>query len=130
MQERRRFVRLAPSLVGVTCKVLPAPRRPAGQAGIDQEGEGDSQTAKDMSQGGIRFPVSEQLTQGARLELNLQLAGESVLIQAKAEVVWCARFHGDGPYEVGCRFTQIDPLDRGKLIHRIHEALKQRKTFT
>lgn len=88
------------------------------------------EAAKDVGEGGIRFPVSEQLTQGARLELTLQLAGESVSVQAQAEVVWCARFHGDGPYEVGCRFIQIDPLDRGKILRHIHEALKQRKAFT
>jgi len=118
MQEHRRFVRLSSPSITVTYKL------------IDRQGDGVLGAAKDISQGGIRFPVSEQLTQGARLELNLQLAGESVLIQAKAEVVWCARFHGDGPYEIGCRFIQIDPLDRGKLIRHIHESLKQRKAFT
>ena len=118
MQEHRRFVRLSSPSITVTYKP------------IDRQGDGVLGAAKDVSEGGIRFPVSEQLAQGARLELNLQLAGESVLIQAKAEVVWCARFHGDGPYEVGCRFTQIDPLERGKIIRHIHEALKQRKAFT
>lgn len=117
MQERRRFVRLALPSIAVTYQP------------IDRQGDGVLEAAKDVSEGGIRFPVSEQLTHGARLELNLQLAGESVLIQAKAEVVWCARFHGDGPYEVGCRFTQIDPLDRGKLIRHIHEGLKERKPW-
>ena len=145
MQERRRFVRLAPSLVVVTCKVLPAPRAlsqpEARQAGIGQEGEGDSQTclrlpeagrqaAKDISQGGIRFSVGERLPNGVKLELELKLPEEAVPIQAQAEVVWCARFRDDGRYEVGCRFTHIDPLDRGKIIRRIHEALKQRKAFT
>lgn len=118
MQERRRFVRLAPSLVVVTCKV------------IGQEGEGDSQTAKDISQGGIRFSVGERLPNGVKLELELKLPEEAVPIQAQAEVVWCARFRDDGRYEVGCRFTHIDPLDRGKIIRRIHEALKERRAFT
>jgi len=118
MQERRRFVRLAPSLVVVTCKV------------IGQEGEGDSQTAKDISQGGIRFSVGERLPNGAKLELELKLPEEAVPIQAQVEVAWCARFQGNGPYEVGCRFIQIDPLDRGKIIRHIHEALKQRRAFT
>ena len=134
MQERRRFVRLAPSLVVVTCKVLPAPRAlsqpEARQAGIGQEGEGESQAAKDISQGGVRFLVGERFPNGARLELGLKLPEETAPIQAQAEVVWCARFRDDGRYEVGCRFTHIDPLDRGRLIRRIHEALKQRKAFT
>jgi c-di-GMP-binding flagellar brake protein YcgR len=117
MQEQRRFVRLAPSLVVVTCNV------------IGQEGEGDSQTANDISQGGVRFLVGERLSNGARLELELKLPEEAVPIQAQAEVVWCARFRDDGHYEVGCRFIQIDPLDRGKIIRYIHEGLKQRKPW-
>jgi hypothetical protein len=87
------------------------------------------QAAKDTSQAGVRFPVRERLTQGTRLELELRLPGEATPIQAQAEVVWCGRFQGNGPYEVGCRFTQIDPLDRGKLIHHIHETLKQCRPF-
>ena len=117
MQERRRFVRLDPSLVGVTYNV------------IGQEGEGSSQPAKDISHGGVRFLVGERLPNGARLELELKLPEEGGSIQAQAEVVWCARFRDEGRYEVGCRFTQIDPLDRGKIIHRIHERLKQRKPW-
>ena len=134
MQERRRFVRLAPSLVGVTCKVLPAPRvlsQPVvRQAGVGREAKETVQPAKDISQGGIRFPASERLPQGARLELELALPAEETPIQAQVEVIWCARFQGNGPYEVGCRFTHIDPLDRGKIIRRIHEALKERRAFT
>ena len=118
MQERRRFVRLDPTSIVVRYKVA------------DQEVRGTVQAAKDVSQGGIRFPASERLPQGAKLELELALPGETVPIHAQVEVVWSARFRGDGLYEVGCRFTQIDPLDRGKLIRHIHEALKQRKAWT
>jgi len=118
MQEQRRFVRLAPPSIGVTYRV------------VGREAEETVQAAKDISQGGVRFPVSERLPQGARLELELALPVEESPIQAQVEVIWCARFHGNGPYEVGCRFIQIDPLDRGKIIRHIHEALKQRKAFT
>ena len=118
MQEHRRFVRLATSSIEVRYTV------------IGQEAGGALQEAKDISEGGIRFPVSEQIPKGARLDLELQLPGEPISIQAQAEVVWCARFQGNGLYEIGCRFIQIDPLDRGKVIRHIHEALKQRKAFT
>ena len=129
MQEQRRFVRLAPPSIGVTYRV------------VGREAEETVQPAKDISHGGIRFPVSERFPQGATLELELALPTEETPIQAQVEVIWCARFHphtkdvgvgvhGNGPYEVGCRFTQIDPLDRGKIIRHIHETLKQRKAFT
>ena len=117
MQEQRRFVRLAPPSIGVTYRV------------VGREAAETVQPAKDISQGGVRFPASERLPQGARLELELALPAEETPIQAQVEVMWCARFQGNAPYEVGCRFTQIDPLDRGKLIHHVHETLKQRKPF-
>ena len=118
MQEQRRFVRLAPSSIEVRYTV------------IGQEAGGALQVAKDISEGGIRFPVGERLPQGAKLDLELTLPEEPTPIRAQVEVMWSARFQGNGPYEVGCRFTQIDPLDRGKIIRHIHEALKQRKAFT
>ena len=109
------YIRIEASVIKVNYRV------------VGQEVEGALQAAKDISGGGIRFPVSKRLPQGAKLELELKLPQETVPIQAQAEVVWSARFHGRRPYEVGCRFTQIDPLDRGKIIRHIHEALKHHK---
>lgn len=83
--------------------------------------------AKDVSGGGIRFPVNQRLPQGAKLDLELTLPRETAPIQAQAEVIWSARSRGRRTYEAGCQFTQIDPLDRGKIIHHVHEALRDRK---
>ncbi len=83
--------------------------------------------ARDVGGGGIRFPVSKRLSRGAKLNLELTLPDETVPIQAQAEVVWSARFHGRRTYEAGCQFTRINPLDRGKLIRHVHEALRDRK---
>jgi c-di-GMP-binding flagellar brake protein YcgR len=109
------FIRIEASAIQVNYRV------------VGQEGEGLLQAAKNISGGGIRFPVRKRLPRGATLKLELKLPQQTVPIQAQAEVVWSARFHGRRPYEVGCRFTQIDPLDRGKIIRHIHQALKQRK---
>ncbi len=94
---------------------------------VGQEMEGALQRAKDISGGGVRFPVSKRLPQGAKLKLELTLPQETVAIQAQAEVVWSARARGRRPYEIGCRFTAIDPLDRGKIIRHIHKALSHGK---
>ncbi len=83
--------------------------------------------AKDISGGGIRFPVNKRLPQGAKLDLELTLPQETVPIQAQAEVIWSARSRGRRTYEAGCQFTKIDPLDRGKIIRHVHEALRDRK---
>ena len=118
MEERRRFIRVDIPPIEIRYKV------------IGQDGVAIFHVIKDLSQGGIRFFVNERFSPGTTLELELVLPVEATPIQAHAEVAWCARFQGNGPCEVGCRFTQIDPLDRGKLIRHLHEALKQRKAFT
>ncbi len=83
--------------------------------------------AKDVGGGGIRFPVNKRLPHGARLDLELTLPQETEPIQAQAQVIWIARIRGRRTYEVGCQFTRIDPLDRGKIIRRVHQALRDRK---
>jgi len=83
--------------------------------------------AKDVGGGGIRFPVNNRLTVGAKLDLVLLLPKETRPIQAQAQVIWSARMPGRRTYEAGCQFTRIDPLDRGKIIRRVHQALRGRK---
>ncbi|MGA2300478.1 MAG: PilZ domain-containing protein [Candidatus Acidiferrum sp.] len=83
--------------------------------------------AKDVGGGGIRFPVNKRLPHGVKLDLELTLPHETVPIQAQAQVIWSARIHGRRTYEAGCQFTRIDPLDRGKIIRRVHQALRDRK---
>ncbi len=83
--------------------------------------------AKDVGGGGIRFPVSKRLPHGAKLDLELTLPHETVPIQAQAQVIWSAHIPGRRTYEAGCQFTRIDPLDRGKIIRRVHQALRDRK---
>ena len=111
----RMYVRIGASFIKVTYGV------------VGQEVRAVLRAAKEISGGGIRFPVNKQLPQGAKLELELKLPQEMVPIQAQAEVVWSARSRGRRTYEVGCQFTKIDPLDRGKIIRHVHEALRDRK---
>ena len=118
MEERRRFIRVDASPIELRYKT------------VGQDEAAVFHVIKDLSQGGIRFVVNERFSPGTTLELELVLPDGTSPIQAQTAVVWCARVQGHGPYEVGCRFTQIDPVDRGKLIRHIHEALKQRKAFT
>ena len=117
MEERRRFIRVDLSPIEVRCQA------------VGQDDVTIFHVMKDLSQGGIRFFVNERFSPGTMLELELVLPDEASPIQAQAEVVWCARVQGHGPHEVGCRFTQIDPVDRGKLIRLVHETLTQRKPF-
>jgi len=96
--------------------------------GVVGTGMGDVlRAAKDVSGGGIRFPVNKRLPQGAKLDLELTLPQETAPIQAQAEVIWSSRSRGRRTYEAGCQFIKIDPLDRGKIIRHVHEALRDRK---
>ncbi len=88
---------------------------------------GAIRTARDVGGGGIRFPVNKRLSPGAKLDLELRLPHESLPIQAQAQVIWSARVQGRRSYEAGCQFTKIDPLDRGKIIRRVHQALRDSK---
>lgn len=112
---RRMYVRIETSVIKVKYGV------------VGREMRGVLRAAKDISGGGIRFPVKKRLPQGAKLELELKLPHETMPIQAQAEVVWSARFHGQRIYEAGCQFTKIDPLDRGRIIRHIHEILRHRR---
>ncbi len=108
----RMYVRIAASFIKVKYGV------------VGREVRGVLRAAKDISGGGIRFPVTKRLPQGAKLDLELTLPQETVPIQAQAEVIWSARSRGRRTYEAGCRFIKIDPLDRGKIIRHVHQALK------
>ena len=112
---RRMYVRIEASVIKVKYGV------------VGREVEGALRAAKYISGGGIRFSVDKRLPQGAKLELKLKLPQETVPIQAQVNVVWSAGFPGYRTYEAGCQFTKIEPLDRGKVIRHIHEALRHRK---
>lgn len=113
MEERRRFVRLE-AAIGIHYKTANS-----SLAGIPKR-------IGEISGGGVRFATGQQLQPGTQLELELMLPGESIPAQAKCEVVWSGRLNQHRPYEAGVRFTEIDPLQRGKVIRVIHESLKAR----
>ena len=111
----RMYVRMETSLIKVKYGV------------VGREVRGVLRAAKDISGGGIRFPVNKRLPKGAKLDLKLMLPRETAPIQAQAEVIWSARSRGRRTFEAGCQFTKIDPLDRGKIIRHVHETLRDHK---
>ena len=118
MEEQRRFVRLE-AAIGIHYKTADSsatgaiPKRPG-----------------EISGGGVRFATGQRLQPGTQLELELMLPGDSAPVQAKGEVVWSGRLNHQRPYEAGVRFTEIDPLQRGRVIRVIHESLKVRRLLS
>lgn len=86
--------------------------------------------AGEISGGGVRFATGQRLQPGTQLELELILPGDSAPVQAKGEVIWSGRLNHQRPYEAGVRFTEIDPLQRGRVIRVIHESLKARRLLS
>jgi len=79
-------------------------------------------SSKNISAGGICFPVFQNLQPGAILELEIDSEEISGHIKATGEVKW-ARKKEDihFPFEIGIAFVKIDPKDRDNLINYINE---------
>jgi len=118
MEEQRRFVRLE-TAIGIHYKTANS-----SATGTIPRREGE------ISGGGVRFATGQRLQPGTQLELELMLPGEPAPVQAKGEVVWSGRLNQHRPYEAGVRFTEIDPLQRGKVIRVIHDSLKARRLLS
>lgn len=92
-----------------------------GQLGqVTQLLAGDSKTVSicevSLSGGGVAMPVDEALAIGQRLELCMQLAGESGAIHALAEVTDC-RQDGMG-FHVAMEFRGLSETDQEAIIRR------------
>jgi len=106
--ERRRYIRVGTSML-VSYIVL------------DKHKEKKKLTSKDISGGGIKLFIKEQLKPGTLLEVILELLKENKKIILEARVVWinpsCAgKKHF---YEVGLEFINIDFAQRTRLSNYV-----------
>ncbi len=80
----------------------------------------------DISEGGVRLPVMHQFTLGTILEIEICSSELPKSIEAIGRVVWSkARKDMRFPFEVGIKFTKIDPSDYNQLrqyIRRVYKA--------
>jgi c-di-GMP-binding flagellar brake protein YcgR len=107
--DRRRYRRVqAP----VFCRpVLQAGQRAAKQQTVD------------ISLGGMRIFSGDEVPKGTRFELELFLPDRSTVV-CKVEVMWIERLPLGSPsnYDVGLKFTEIDPRDLEKLAIVLDET--------
>lgn len=83
--------------------------------------------SKDISEGGMCFPVHRSIEPGTNLELQIYIADSKKPILAIGEVMWLQkRDDVRYPFLAGVRFKNIDVLDRGKLRSYISEISKGR----
>ncbi len=97
MEERRKFVRLGAS-VKIRYMVLPSGSTNPGTY------------SKDLSVGGIRFEISEQIQPKTVLELEIMLPNEEEWLKTRGEVVWQEQVVRTGKVlnETGIRFLDMD----------------------
>jgi len=70
-----------------------------------------------ISAGGLRFLHTEQISKGSFLELTIKLSTSSHCLLIYGEVLRCESINNsDNPFEVACKFIQIDHDDR-EIIH-------------
>jgi c-di-GMP-binding flagellar brake protein YcgR len=104
MEERRKYVRLGAS-VKIRYTILPS-------------GSTAPETySKDLSLGGIRIEIRDQIQPKTMLDLELMLPNEEEWLKTKGEVVWQEQVIKKGKVlnETGIRFLEMDIKDKIKL---------------
>jgi hypothetical protein len=78
---------------------------------------------QDISLGGMRVFSDEPLRVGSRLDLEIQLADESV-VRCWGEVVWSVALANGSPagFDVGMKFTDMAPQDIQRLAAVLNSA--------
>jgi len=97
MEERRKYVRLGAS-VKIKYTILPSDIAPPVTH------------SKDLSIGGIRFEISEQIQPKTMLRLEIMLPHEEEWLKTMGEVVWQEQVVRAGKIlnETGIRFLEMD----------------------
>jgi hypothetical protein len=105
--ERRKFMRFETAL-NALCEI------------VSDRGRSSS-AVKNISKDGALLILAKQLTQGSELKLSMDVPGDNVPIFASCEVAWQKiNSSGQGAYETGVKFTNIDNSDKGRLLEYIY----------
>ena len=110
-QERRRFVRLDTTLP-VTYRVLPSSTAQVA-------------TTKDIGGGGICVFLTQRLSVGTPLEIEVRLPNRPTPVCLTGEVVWCEEYEVVGKTErnraiqAGVRFVYFDPKDQEAIMQHV-----------
>ena len=110
MEEKRRYIRLDTRLK-ITYTI------------VQQERSSRVTETEDISGGGIRIFLMEQLPVGTLIRLTIHLPQDPTPVSCTGKVVWNEEFYISPPeqkegkvVEAGVEFTEIDPKDRDRII--------------
>ena len=111
MKENRKFIRLqAP--IGVTYKIIDKNKYTKPQLSL----------IKDISGGGVRIMVKEDLRAGDLIDMEIQIPLVSQPVHAVGEVVWFSSVTDrERPHrEAGVRFCDIGPKDLHCILEYVY----------
>lgn len=106
MTERRRFLRFETAL-NALCEIISEQCRKSYQV-------------KNISKEGVLIIADKKFTEGAELNLSMDVPGDNIPVFASCEVAWQKDMAINGPYETGLKFTKIESSDKGRLLEYIY----------
>ena len=106
MTERRRFLRFETALNALCQNVSEQCRK--------------SYQIKNISKEGALIIADTKFSEGAELNLSMDVPGDNVPVFAACEVAWQKDLKKNGPYETGLKFTKIENSDKGRLLEYIY----------
>lgn len=81
-----------------------------------EEGRGIA-LSKDLSREGLKFNSPVYLPEGSMLDLELDIPDDPKPVHTSGKIVWSQTSAGkDQGYDVGVRFTMMDPVDKFRVL--------------
>ncbi len=115
MIERRKYPRLD-GFLSIDYKVL------------GQDGSLINTVCKNISAGGICFPVRENIEQNTLLEVNIYVRETNKMIKTQGRVAWAKRREDKSyPYIIGVEFTDIEDAERDFILCYVWERLRDKE---
>ena len=80
---------------------------------------------KNISAGGLCFPIIESLTQDSLLDIEINIREIKKNIKSQGRVAWSKNREDERyPYVVGVEFTEIEDGERDFILHYIWDKIK------
>ena len=106
MTEKRKFLRFETSLNAI-CEFVHLKHK----AGYK---------VKNISKEGALLAIDKKLQEGQEFNISMDVPGDNVPIFASCRVAWQRQSDRSNIYETGVKFTQINNLDKGRLLEYIY----------
>ncbi len=73
-----------------------------------------------ISKEGALLVIDKKLRAGDEIKLSMDVPGDNVPVYAAGQVAWQRESNSTNQFDTGIRFTNIDSVDRGRLLEYIY----------